>query len=259
DSFGDVCDLCPNDPLNDVDGDGACGDVDNCPDTANANQANADGDSLGDVCDLCPNDPLNDVDGDGACGDVDNCPDTANANQANADGDSFGDVCDNCPTVPNADQADADGNGVGDACAGSGPDCSKARPSIATIWPANGRWVAVVILGVVDPDGEPVKITITAITQDEPLMRHFGKKHPDAAGVGTSVAWLRAGRLAKGNGRVYVISFEATDSSGDTCTGSVSVKVPRDMRRKGSCVDDGQRYDSTETPKHRPPPWRHPW
>ncbi len=32
DGLRDVCDPCPNDPLNDADGDGVCGDVDQCPD-----------------------------------------------------------------------------------------------------------------------------------------------------------------------------------------------------------------------------------
>ena len=32
DDFGDICDVCPNDPDDDADGDGLCGDIDNCPD-----------------------------------------------------------------------------------------------------------------------------------------------------------------------------------------------------------------------------------
>jgi len=31
----DGCDACPNDADNDIDGDGVCGDVDNCMDTPN--------------------------------------------------------------------------------------------------------------------------------------------------------------------------------------------------------------------------------
>jgi hypothetical protein len=120
----------------DIDGDGVCGNVDNCPTISNPSQANADGDSLGDACDACPLDPTNDVDGDAVCGNVDNCPVVPNAGQANADGDALGDACDtcpqdsandvdsdevcgnvdNCPTVPNANQANADGDSLGDAC-----------------------------------------------------------------------------------------------------------------------------------------------
>jgi hypothetical protein len=102
--------------LNDVDHDGVCGNVDNCPTVPNANQLNQDGDALGDACDSCPLDPLNDVDHDGVCGNVDNCPTVANPAQTNSDGDTFGDACDNCPAVTNQSQLDTDSDGKGDAC-----------------------------------------------------------------------------------------------------------------------------------------------
>jgi hypothetical protein len=72
----------------DTDGDGAADDVDNCPEVANADQADADGDGVGDACDL-PDD-----DGDGASNGEDNCPEVANADQADSDGDGVGDACD---------------------------------------------------------------------------------------------------------------------------------------------------------------------
>ena len=54
DGRGDECDACPLSPYDDVDSDGLCGDVDNCPSIANADQANTDGDTYGNACDLCP-------------------------------------------------------------------------------------------------------------------------------------------------------------------------------------------------------------
>ena len=47
DDLGDACDP-------DADGDGYSNDDDNCPFTANADQANSDGDGAGDACDDCP-------------------------------------------------------------------------------------------------------------------------------------------------------------------------------------------------------------
>ena len=58
----------------DRDDDGIIDSEDNCPDVANADQANNDGDTLGDACD--------------------NCPDVTNEDQANYDGDELGDACD---------------------------------------------------------------------------------------------------------------------------------------------------------------------
>ena len=141
DGTGDVCDVCLNDPLDDTDGDGVCAgtgfiapktdDNDNCPTTANADQADTDSDGAGDACDTCPNDADDDIDGDGVCGDIDNCPAISNASQADNDSDGSGDICDtdddndgvlditdNCQYTANASQTDTDGDGVGDACDG---------------------------------------------------------------------------------------------------------------------------------------------
>lgn len=53
---------CPNDPDNDADGDHVCGDEDNCPDVANSDQTDADGDGAGDLCDVCPLDAITSTD-----------------------------------------------------------------------------------------------------------------------------------------------------------------------------------------------------
>ncbi|CAM1369581.1 conserved hypothetical protein [Tenacibaculum sediminilitoris] len=104
----------------DEDGDGVLNGVDNCPNTANADQADADNNGIGDVC--------QDTDGDGILDINDNCPNTANANQTDADNNGIGDACqdidgdgvmdnvDNCPNIANANQADGNNDGVGDVC-----------------------------------------------------------------------------------------------------------------------------------------------
>ncbi len=52
----------------DADGDGVADADDNCPDVANADQADADNDGIGDLCDDTPNGDVVDTDGDGVVG-----------------------------------------------------------------------------------------------------------------------------------------------------------------------------------------------
>ncbi|MGH9255254.1 MAG: CARDB domain-containing protein [Vicinamibacterales bacterium] len=126
------------------------------------------------------------------------------------------------------------------------PDCSKAAPSVATLWPPNHRLVNVSVLGVTDPDGDPVTIAIASITQEEPVNGlGDGDTSPDGFGVGTAQAQLRAERSGTGNGRVYRISFTAADGKGGSCTAGVAVGVPHDMGQGSTPVDDGQTFDST--------------
>ena len=116
---------------------------DNCPDAANTDQGNADGDPEGDACDpdadndgfpnaddafpLDPNEWL-DTDGDGigdnadTDDDNDGLSDTREARigsdpkRADTDGDGIIDPLDNCPRSQNPDQLDSNRNGRGDVC-----------------------------------------------------------------------------------------------------------------------------------------------
>lgn len=128
----------------------------------------------------------------------------------------------------------------------SPPVCEQARASSSELWPPNHQMVGVNVLGVTDPDGDPVSLTINSIYQDEPVdATGDGAFAPDGMGVGTSTAWLRAERDGGGNGRVYHIGFSADDGNGGTCTGFVTASVPKSMGKKGAAVDDGALYDST--------------
>jgi len=130
------------------------------------------------------------------------------------------------------------------------PDCSRAVPSVGEIWPPNHKQGVVIdILGVTDPDGDAVTITITKMLQDEPTNTlGDGSTWVDGGGVGTPRAWVRAERSGTprvpGNGRVYEIFFTASDGHGGTCSSSVKVSVPHDQDHRPA-IDDGVRYDST--------------
>jgi len=128
----------------------------------------------------------------------------------------------------------------------SPPDCSGAVASVARLWPPNHRLERVSISGVTDPDGDPVTISVTGITQDEPVDSiGDGNTCPDGVIDPDGTAWIRAERQGPGNGRVYAISFTATDPSGAACNGRVTVCVPR-KGGHGSCIDDGHAFNSLD-------------
>jgi len=128
------------------------------------------------------------------------------------------------------------------------PDCSQPYPSQSTIWPANNKFVSINVLGVTDPDGDPVTIKIDKIYQDEPVnTTGDGNFTPDGKGLGTSTAEVRAERVGTpkvpGNGRFYHIYFTATDPYDLSCSGEVLVAVPHDQNKPP--LDGGPLYDST--------------
>jgi hypothetical protein len=117
----DNCPEAANADQADGDDDGVVDECDNCPADANMDQADADADGVGDACDEPPP-GQGDADLDGVLDADDNCPNAPNVNQADFDTDGSGDVCDNCPNTSNSNQADADEDGVGDACEGDRDD-----------------------------------------------------------------------------------------------------------------------------------------
>jgi hypothetical protein len=117
------------------------------------------------------------------------------------------------------------------------PDCSAVEATPDVLWPPNHKLVLVTLGGATDPEGEPVTIAITGVTQDEPVNgQGDGDTAPDAApGSSPNSVLLRAERSGGGDGRVYRIAFTASDGAGGTCSGVVTVGVPHD--KKSTPVD----------------------
>ena len=86
-----------------------------------------------------------------------------------------------------------------------------------------------------------------------------GQTCPDATGVGSPTASVRAERAGSGNGRVYHVAFRADDGRGGSCSDTVRVCVLHDRGHDGFCKDGGPEFDSTgpcpgPTPEPGPEP-----
>ena len=93
------------------------------------------------------------------------------------------------------------------------------------------------IAGVAEPEGDPEAVTITGVTQDEPLDGGGdGNTSPDRSRGRHRTSWqLRAQRSVR---RVHRIPSRASDGKGG-CTGRVKVGVLHDQRPGTTTVDPG--------------------
>lgn len=149
--------------------------LDNCPGTANADQADRDDDGFGDACDFCPNE--------------------ASAFNGDEDGDRFGDACDVCPVVPDF-QYDADRDGIGDVCTFPSPTHLVVFDPFETLEP----WVAA---GVPWSVTEGTIAPTAALAPDDPGLRRADVRVTRPTwraelGVVSRRAWSAGDRLGLG-------------------------------------------------------------
>jgi hypothetical protein len=118
------------------------------------------------------------------------------------------------------------------------PDVHLATAELAAPGPPNGGFSPVRILGVTDPDSDTVTITVTGVTQDEPVVGRGERATCPDAMLASGVASVRRERLGSGNGRVYTLEFTATDGRGGVSQGTADVCIAHGGGPNGSCVRD---------------------
>jgi hypothetical protein len=108
------------------------------------------------------------------------------------------------------------------------------------LWPPNHRMVTVDSTMVATDNCDPhPMVVLTGVTSSEPDDAPGGgdgntTSDVQGASVGTAdySILLRAERDGAGSGRVYTVTYQATDASGNATTASSMVTVPHDMRDK---------------------------
>jgi hypothetical protein len=139
-----------------------------------------------------------------------------------------------------------DDRGIGTILDDEAPPVCSTVTTEPLLWPPNHKYRLVTLAGATDPDGDTVTLTVTGVTQDEPLNGlGDGDTAPDAkTGPASNQVWLRAERSGTGDGRVYRISFTGSDGHGGTCSGSTTVGVPHDQGKGATPADSGLTVDS---------------
>ena len=113
------------------------------------------------------------------------------------------------------------------------PTIKKASAEPGTLWPANHKMVEVAVqTEIEDNSGVEPTWRIVGVGSNEPINGlGDGDTAPDWAITGEHSLKLRAERGGKGSGRVYTITIQATDASGNAATAEVTVSVPHDQRK----------------------------
>lgn len=108
-------------------------------------------------------------------------------------------------------------------------DCSVSPD---TLWPPNHKSVDVTATVNVTDDTDPNPVVVlVSVTSNEPDDGiGDGDTANDIVIVDDTTVSLRAERAAGGTGRVYTLTYEATDASGNTATSTCSIVVPHDRR-----------------------------
>ena len=110
------------------------------------------------------------------------------------------------------------------------PDCSGVHASSTLLAPPlAGGFRRVEVLGATDPDAtDELSVWVTSVQQDERVVGRGDRTAPAAMSSPTSGGtYLRHERSRYGDGRVYFLSYYATDHRGGSCSGRLRVGVPK--------------------------------
>ena len=116
------------------------------------------------------------------------------------------------------------------------PPTLNIRVDKSTLWPPNHKLVPIhVTVEASDADSGIASVVLTSITSNEP---DNGLGDGDTAndiqgavfGTYDTDFLLRAERSGKGSGRVYAITYTATDAAGNVTVATATVSVPHDQK-----------------------------
>jgi hypothetical protein len=124
------------------------------------------------------------------------------------------------------------------------PQISYVSASPNVLWPPNHKMTSVEITGASISDNcgrldlETGHCRIVSVSSSEPVEGPgTGNMDPDYAITGDLTADLRAERSGSGNGRVYTLTLECMDESGNASTSTTDIFVPRRHRAERGCAE----------------------
>lgn len=120
----------------------------------------------------------------------------------------------------------------------------SATPNV--LWPPNHQLVKVTVSAKVTDPCDATTWKIIGVTSNEAVdMKGSGHTSPDWVITGAHTVELRAERSGTGDGRVYTITIQAIDVSGNlSSTATVTVTVPHDQGKNSNGNGKGNENDN---------------
>lgn len=117
----------------------------------------------------------------------------------------------------------------------SSPVITSATAGPATLWPADHKMRSVLVTTTSSDNCSGTSCKVIAVSSSEPL-DHIGdaSTESDWEILSDDMVSLRAERSGSGVGRVYTITVECTDASGNRSQSTTSVTVAHDLRVLGA-------------------------
>ncbi len=119
---------------------------------------------------------------------------------------------------------------VADLCVDATPPTITGTVTPNVLWPPNHKYVTVSSTVTVTDNADPnPTLTLVSVTSDEPDdATGDGHTINDVVIIDDTTFNLRAERRGNGDGRIYLITYMASDACGNTATASTPVYVPHD-------------------------------
>ena len=107
------------------------------------------------------------------------------------------------------------------------PSISRVTATPDDLWPPNHKMVSVgITVDVLDICDTTPSCAITSVASNEPITGNgTGNRAPDWEITGDDTVNLRAERSGQGDGRIYTITVECTDATGNTTQADTVVTV----------------------------------
>jgi len=114
------------------------------------------------------------------------------------------------------------------------PVISSVSTTPKGLWPPNHKLLPIIVKAVVTDTCGPATWKIVSVTSNESVNGHGDGNTPiDWVIIGDHKLKLRSERSGNGNGRIYTITIQATDESGNVSEpATVEVTVPHDQGKK---------------------------